>query len=569
MLAQNVISEEDEYDFSEAEIMAAEQLLDEPWTFSETFFGDKLETYQVEKIMKPVRDYDRVAIKACHAVGKTFSMARIVLWFGQMHPHSKIITTAPTHRQVRLLLWSEIGMAFKRASERKTRLSGVMNLTEWKIDADWYAVGFTTATKATTEEGQGAASAFQGFHAPFILVVFDEATGISPQVWKMVEGLLTSGRVVKFVCIGNPTSRSTPFFKCFNGKESLVWHKESISCFDSPNLKVNGINNISDLYKEAEYIKALPEIEARQRIKNYKVVNPVLINTAWVIDRALSWGIEHPLFISKALADFPDEDEHTLITMSMFELALARENDGKDNEDYHMGVDPARQGPDSTVITVMKGSEVIDRRKYKKEDGPQVAGRVLEIMAEYQGQSVFRNVTIDGTGVGASCVDHLKYMRRTKKLSGSINIHEVHFGAGYEDDQHKDDEKKDRKQYSNLKAKIFDILQDSFKTDLTFKMKIGQFDRGLKNDDIETYQSEITQVRYWFDKKSEKMVIESKADYKLRTGMSSPDSADSLALCNYGRLLRPKAGKFTPSVAPETKGSGGGFSAPLGSGIDW
>ena len=38
------------------------------------------------------------------------------------------------------------------------------------------------------------------------------------------------------------------------------------------------------------------------------------------------------------------------------------------------------------------------------------------------------------------------------------------------------------------------------------------------------------------------MIIESKDDYKARTGLSSPDEADALALANFGRYYGHKIG---------------------------
>jgi hypothetical protein len=52
---------------------------------------------QVE-IAEAVRDHRRTAVKSCHASGKSYLAARIVLWFLHAFPHGIAITTAPTQR---------------------------------------------------------------------------------------------------------------------------------------------------------------------------------------------------------------------------------------------------------------------------------------------------------------------------------------------------------------------------------------------------------------------------------------------------------------------------------------
>src|SRR5438552_2061688 len=47
----------------------------------------------------------RVAVKSANGVGKTYLAADLALWFLYSHRPSIVLTTAPTWRQVRYLLW--------------------------------------------------------------------------------------------------------------------------------------------------------------------------------------------------------------------------------------------------------------------------------------------------------------------------------------------------------------------------------------------------------------------------------------------------------------------------------
>jgi len=54
----------------------------------------------------------------------------------------------------------------------------------------------------------------------------------------------------------------------------------------------------------------------------------------------------------------------------------------------------------------------------------------------------------------------------------------------------------------------------------------------LRKDSV--YNSQLPTIKYKFNS-SGKMIIESKDDYKARTGKPSPDESDSLAMANFAR----------------------------------
>lgn len=485
-----------------------------PVYFIENILGiDTLEDYQKTKILEPIVKYERVAIKACHSVGKTFCMARIVLWFCSCFPNSKIITTAPTFRQVKLLLWSEIRTGYFKS---KTPLGGQMNLTDWKIDDDWFSIGFTSEVSAGTES---ADSTFQGFHAKHILVIFDEATGVAPKVWSMVEGLLTSGYIIRFVCIANPTSRASNFYNCFKLSN---WHTESINCFDSPNLKINNINNLQDLNNEIDYINELPDAEKLNRIQSYKTINYNFIRTDWVISKALEWGLDHPLFMSKALGEFPEDDENGMIKFSDIMNAINREYEIKKDDIRLIGVDVARFGSDKTVISEIIGYKQTEPKILVKRDTTEVIGAVINFL---EGEHYKRKtrILVDSTGLGSGTLDVLLEKQREGIIPKWIDIVEVQFGAACEKDE-------DKKDFANLKAHMYYCLSQDVKENLDLL-------------DENNYLNELPLIQYKFDSKG-RTIIEKKEDYKKRTGKPSPDFADSLALANFGRHYNMGIGSF-------------------------
>lgn len=490
----------------------------DPIFFLEEVLGiTTLDEYQREMI-KTIWENERTAVSACHDLGKTWSLARLVLTFASVFPYSKVITTAPTFNQVKNILWSEIRSAYARS---KYPLGGTMLQTEWQVtkEGDWFAMGFTSKVGAATGEGQGTDSSFQGFHAPYIFVVFDEATGIPPAIWTMAEGLLTSANV-KFVCIGNPTSRTSPFFKCFSNP---AWAKVQLSCFNSPNLIANGIVDMASLNAEIRLLRELPEAERLSRIRNYKVTRPWLLTTSWVMAKALEWGITHPLFVSKVLGQFPTEGDRVIIPLGMVEQAQVRHWEML--EPIHgarrsLGVDVARYGTDSSVLTYLAGLKFIAHKELAQRNTTEVVGEVMQFCALHGWPHV---IVVDATGLGAGVYDLLVQNKDEGLIPHEVEILEVHFGSGLEDEQ-------DRARFANLKAKMFDSLGKSMREGLT-----------LPQDDV--YLDELPTIEYFFDSRG-RLKIESKDEYKARTGRKSPDHADSLALANHGLHVTENSGAF-------------------------
>lgn len=497
-----------------------------------------LEPYQ-KKVLKTVQENDRTAVSACHDVGKSFLAARIAIAFLTTNKFSKVITTAPTYNQVKRILWSELRSAVASA---KIPLGGKLNETDWTIEPEWFALGFTPKNEVTGGEGQGTQSSFQGFHAPGgILVIFDEATGIPHNIWTMAEGLLTQSNV-KFLAIGNPTSTASEFYQCFRDQ---AWAKVYLNCFDSPNLIANGITTLDLLKKEVEKYKGLNDAEAKALLNSYKVTRPYLLTLKWVVQNVAKWGFDHPLTVSKVLGKFPKAGEHTLVPLGFIEEAQIRVAWPDKSDRKIIGIDVARFGTDSTVLTALHGKKQIGRKELFKRDGNEVTGEAIAWGKELFGDSNADLFVVDETGVGGAVVDNLNDAIRTKTLPKGCEVRGVQFGAACESDE-------DKEKFVNIKARMFSLLADDIKAE-----------DGLALIDDSVYADELPTIRYSYDKKG-RLYIESKDEYKKRTGRKSPDNADSLALANFGRYDELTAGAFTKSYVNE---SGKKTNRPMSGGL--
>lgn len=321
-----------------------------------------------------VRDNERTAIKSGNGTGKTYISAGIVLWFLYSFNPSKVITTAPTDRQVSDLLWSEIGTIYGKS---KIPLGGRLLQKNLELDDNWFAVGF--ATREYDPEK------FQGYHAPHILVIFDEASGIPPGIWDGAEGLLTSGHS-RFLAIGNPTDPTSEFAKCF--RASSGWSKKTISCWDTPNVKAG------------------------------KNIIPGLVSFDWPQKKLEQWGSETSAYRVKVLGEFPESSDDTLIPLHLIEAA--RDKDIPEGEPCELGNDVAYGGNDKSVFIIRRGSRVVYIGAVDVRDTTRVAGRSHQLAREFGA----KNIKVDVIGIGAGVHDQLVNMAANNYQVSAINVAE-------------------------------------------------------------------------------------------------------------------------------------------------
>jgi hypothetical protein len=93
----------------------------DPVLFATHVLGLDLWPKEVE-ILRSIKNHRRTAIKACHGVGKTFTLAVAALWWLARYREGIVLTTSSTQRQVRTQLWLEIHKLVKGAKIRYPEL---------------------------------------------------------------------------------------------------------------------------------------------------------------------------------------------------------------------------------------------------------------------------------------------------------------------------------------------------------------------------------------------------------------------------------------------------------------
>ena len=328
-----------------------------------------------EEVLTALTDNRRVAVKSGNGLGKGFCAAVAVLWFMHSHPGNAItLSTAPTFRQVRHILWRQIHRLYRPVAET---LGGKMLDTRWEFSDGRYAMGLSAEN----------ADQFQGFHSPSMFIVVDEAEGISEDIYEAIESVMTSADPL-LLLIGNPTTMDGAFRRALY-EEREIYCPITISALDSPNVRAG------------------------------RVVIPGLTTSKWVEERRNVWGEKKPVYRSRVLGEFPNQGDDTLISLSDIEAAVNHIVDAvswtigddtilaserRSTGDVVIAVDVARFGPDSSVILLRRDDSVEEIQALHQQDTMQLAGRVAAAIREHNPD----HVLIDEIGIGAGVVDRLR-----------------------------------------------------------------------------------------------------------------------------------------------------------------
>lgn len=435
-------------------------------------------------IMRAVATKPLVAVKACHASGKTYQAARLALWWLLRYPEGKVINTAPSWRQVKLM-WDEI-----RLARKQSRIAfPVPKATELRLNDNNYIQGIST----------NEAVKFQGIHGRKILVIVDEAPGVRADIWDAIEGVRAGGDV-HVLMLGNPVIPSGYFFNAF-GRGRTIWHTFTIGAFDTPNLAVLTLNQIMEMQEDELSRPPLP----------------YLITPRWVRERALTWGLKHPMFEARVLGQFPSQATDSVFSLEWIEMAkrdpTAAELEQAKTAPIQVGIDVAGPGEDETVLVARSGGIVLELHSFSDADP---RGKVVQILGRLRATGRLQTVLIDSVGIGYNFAQHIADQGFTVYL----------FNAGHR--------AVDNERFANSKAETYWSLREW--------MQRGAIS-GL--NDLET-EAQLSSIRY-HTTPSGQTAIESKEDARKR-GVRSPDRAEAMVLAFWRVIPRVQTVDYTQHV---------------------
>lgn len=501
--------------------MLLEAEVDNPWAryegdpvgFIQEGLGETLWSKQVE-IARSVVENQRTAVAACHAPGKSHLSARIVSWWIASHaPGTALaITIAPTHRQVRNIIWPHI-----RRCHFMAKLPGEVLTQTWKVGGDVVAYGFSPSPYDE--------AATQGIHAPNLLIVVDEAGGIGEVVGQALEALMTGGNT-RLLLLGNPpTDQEDSWFeRCY---ESPLYNTITIGAYDTPNFTGETVG----------ICKTCPPQVGEHLITKH------LVDERWVEDVIQEFGADSPFVEARVWARFPRATANKVIPFGWCEKASNNE-DPLTGSHIRLGIDIAADGGDEFVIAKADGftASIVHRSSGKaNENAVDVANVCLRHIREAEETHLAREIQepprikIDTIGVGWGVVSMLqKWGQEGKHRSKIVPVNVA-------------ERARDPQKFRNIRSELWWNGRALLQPD----------QEGRQNLALDTERKVMSQLAgpTFKSDSAGRIQIETKAEMKRR-GVSSPDQAEAVLLAVY-----EPPGRDIPNVSPIGFGQMNEFSS--------
>lgn len=337
-----------------------------------------------------ISDVTKIAVASGNGVGKSCLVAWLILWAMATHEDTRGIVTANTETQLRSKTFPElakwyrlfIGKEFFQMTATAIFSAEESHEKTWRIDAiPW--------SKENPE-------AFAGLHnqGKRILVIFDEASAIYDEIWRVTEGAITDANTEIIWCaFGNPTRNSGKFYDCFYS-EFKTWDTLQL---DSRTVAISNKNTINQWVKEYGEDSDFVKVHVR--------------------------GL------------FPSASDNQLIPRELVQEALKRKPE-KGQYSFApaiIGVDPAWSGNDTLAIYLRQGIYSKKLKELPKNDNDmEVARMVAGFQDQYNVSAVFIDMGY-GTGIYSAGKD-----------MGRTNWKLVPFGS-----------KSDKEEYANKRAEMW------------------------------------------------------------------------------------------------------------------
>lgn len=307
-----------------------------------------------------------ISVMSGKGTGKDAIISMIILWFICCFPEHKIPCTANSGKQLKEVLWAEIGKWLKGSAIEDQVV--IQSEKVYVRTADKAGDGkkyFATARTVNVKgDADALAATLDGFHCDNMMIVVDEAAGIPDPVFKPFETTLTGPCNFVFM-IFNPT-RSSGYAVDSHGKNREDWVALQWSAEDS---------ELALLPQFAEQIKRTER----------------------------KYGRDSNVFRVNILGKPPATDSNGLIPFDWVMEAVDKEMVVDPGDPVMTGVDVGAGG-DASIILHRQGGRVEKLQEHNTKDTMLLVGWVKMAADEWESSAVF----VDNIGIGLGVYNRLR-----------------------------------------------------------------------------------------------------------------------------------------------------------------
>jgi phage terminase large subunit len=318
---------------------------------------EPLEPWQV-RVFEAIRDGNRrLSIRSGHGVGKSATLAILIIWYLLTRTDVKIPVIAGSQDQLAQTTWPEISFWIRQLPEPlRNRLD---------VQAERVAVkGFEDQAFAVARTAsKDNPAALQGFHGRNLMIIADEASAVSDEAYEVGQGALSTPGALAILA-GNPNKAEGFFFRTHTDLADRWWTMR-VSSADVPRAR----HHIEDI------IQAYGAESNQARVRVY--------------------------------GEFPVADDDTLIALELVEAALTRQVEPMRVMPV-WGLDPARMGSDRSALCKRRGNIVMEPLKvYNQRDTMTLAGIIAREFDQTETDDRPHVICVDSIGIGAGVYDRL------------------------------------------------------------------------------------------------------------------------------------------------------------------
>lgn len=357
-----------------------------------------VDEHQQEILAAYSRGERRIAVRSGHRVGKTTTLAWIIIHHLLCRFPQKTLVTAPTAPQLFEALASETKAWLRKLPPALYNLFEIKSESiHLKAAPEESFVSFNTARPETPE-------ALAGKHSKHILLIADEASGVHELIFEAALGSMASGNAT-MILTGNPIRSQGFFHKVFNDAETAGrWWRKHISSENHPR-----------------------------------------VDKEFVDDVIATYGQDSNAYRTRVQGEFPTADDDTVIGIGLMEAALNRNVLPVTSGPVVWGLDVARFGDDRSALVKRRGNALLEHAKvWVKLSTMELVGR---IKGEYDETPVAERpseIIVDAIGYGAGVADRLQELGLPAR---AINVSES---------------PSMRERYANLRAELYFAARDWF-----------------------------------------------------------------------------------------------------------
>ena len=390
---------------------------DRPIDFFYEVLGVRFLTEEQKRIALHVVDCKTTNVQAAHGVGKTKICSLITLYYA-FCVHGIVISTAPTFNQVNDILWKEIRGTYdlnkKKLGGRRNQLSIVVQ------DKDGREIkSFGQSTKSNSSDS------FQGKHDEYLMMIQDEADGISDVIDEAFEACLT-GSENRGIRIGNPLNPNSAFAKnCAISSikipvwthPNVFWAYQVVVAEDNRTihrLKPEIAERILKPLHDRKDDPVKPQHEWDEDLP--RDIIPGAVSVAWIEKVRVKYGEFSNYWQTRVEAEFPTDSVDGIIPLSWLHEARKRYDSDPDYWDKRVSKDRWRIGvdvgesSDRHAVSLWRGSVLYKVKTYATSSDREEIIRVARDIVEPLVNSLGSNcaIAVDKVGVGGGTLGILQ-----------------------------------------------------------------------------------------------------------------------------------------------------------------